>query len=149
MTTIAYRDGVLAADTLTTRGYTAIDGAMKVASGPHGLGGACGNYGFVTAWLEWVSGERAERPVPVQTADDTDVGLLITPEGAIMVYEGSGHYQIRAPYYAIGSGRDQALGAMHAGASAANAIRAAIEHDTYTGGTVTLVVHEGRDDRAS
>lgn len=142
MTTIAYRDGVLAADTLTTRGATAIVGVTKVAKGGTRMGGACGGAGFCSEWLAWIREERPEPPEAKCVDDCNDVGMVVHADGRLEIYEPSGAYTIETPYYAFGSGRDQALGAMFAGADAETAVRAACEHDVYTGGPVTVLRRE-------
>jgi ATP-dependent HslUV protease subunit HslV len=143
LTTIAYRDGVLAADTQTCRGYTKIVGLTKVARGPDGrMGGAAGEAGFLTKWLAWICGDVEDQPEPRATETSTDVGLLVHPDGTVEIFEEAGSYRLSVPYFAVGSGRDQALGAMFAGADAETAVRAAIAHDTGSGGPVTVLHRE-------
>lgn len=140
MTTIAYRDGVIAADGASFRGQTRIDGMVKVARGPEGrLGGACGHAGFMTGWLDWIAGRCSAPPEPKMTQDTADAGLIVYPDGRIELHEADGVFSIATPYYAMGCGRDQALGAMFTGATAEVAIKAAIAHDAYTGGEVTVL----------
>lgn len=45
-------------------------------------------------------------------------------------------YPIKAPYHALGSGRQIALGAMHAGAHPVDAVKAAMTHNDGTFGKV-------------
>lgn len=139
MTTIAYRNGRLCADTQTSRGYTTINGMTKLTKGPRGLGAACGSAGFCSTFQEWVAGERDECPEARSDGDNSDAGLLIHPDGRIQLFECGGMFFLDTPYFAMGSGRDQALGAMFAGADARMAVEAAIAHDAYTGGTVMTV----------
>lgn len=140
MTTIAYRSGVLAADTLMTRGDSALVGIVKIAQGPDGrMGGACGSAAFMGQWLAWIKGEIDERPIPQWDDGRTDSGLLIHPDGKVELFEEGGSFEFCGAYLAMGSGRPEALGAMHAGASAENAVRAAIEHDCHSGGEVTVL----------
>ncbi len=46
-----------------------------------------------------------------------------------------------APFFAYGSGSELALGAMLAGATAEEAVRAAAQRDTGTGGEITVLHH--------
>jgi len=46
---------------------------------------------------------------------------------------------VRAPFYALGSGYQVAMGAMEFGATAEEAVRAAIKWDTGSGGDVTVL----------
>lgn len=139
MTVIAYRDGIIAADTLAVTGGSKCAGVTKVARSINGdLGGASGGITFMTAWLTWIRGEGA-RPVPEGDETRTDTGLIIWANGRIEVYEKGGSFEIDAPYYAIGSGRPEAMGAMHAGASPEGAVHAAIAHDVNCGGEPTIL----------
>lgn len=139
MTTIAYRNGRLCADTQTSRGYTVILGMTKISKGKRGLGGACGLASFCEGFQAWIRGEREEPPIAETRDGDADCGLHIDPFGKITVYEMGGCFILETPYFAMGSGRDQALGAMHAGADSRMAVEAAIAHDAYTGGAITVL----------
>lgn len=140
MTTIVYRDGVLAADTVTSRGNSLLRGVTKIARGPDGrLGGACGSAAFMGEWLAWIS-TGGERPMPKSDEKyGDDVGLLIDAAGNLEIHEASGVFKINPPYYAMGSGSPEALGALFAGADAETAVKAAIEHDAHTGGDVIVL----------
>lgn len=141
MTTIAYRAGVLAGDTLASRGLTAYRMAMtKVSQGLDGrMGAACGSASFCEAWKAWITGQSDERPEPRSEGDECDTGLLVRPDGRVEIHEAGGFWVFEGEYYAVGSGRDQALGAMHAGASAEAAVEAAMAHDVYSGGRCVAV----------
>lgn len=142
MTTIAYRDGVLAADTLMCSGDSKLAGVTKIAQGPGGrMGGACGTAAFLGGWLAWLTGD-GNRPTPVRGDNQNDCGLVIWPDGRIEVFEDGGSFVVTAPYFAMGSGRPEALGAMFAGADAETAVRAAMAHDCHSGGETTLLRQE-------
>lgn len=138
MTTVAWRGGVMAADTMMTFGSTLIDGRIKIARRDDGaLIGAAGLCGRSEAFRAWaLGGEVGNAP---DMKDST--GIIVEPDGAVRVFDGeeNGSYTIRPPYFAIGSGTDHALGAMFAGASAETAVRAAILHDKSSGGAVTVI----------
>jgi hypothetical protein len=144
MTTIAYRAGILAADTAACFGGSIYDsGIAKIVLGPDGeLGAAAGLAGYSTAFLGWVKGGRVGLvPVAVETEHTFDRGVVFFSDGTISVFEPSGEYRAKPKYFAFGSGRDHALGAMFAGASAEMAVRAAMEHDPHTGGQVSVLRH--------
>lgn len=143
MTTIAYRDGVLAADTALSYG-SMLRGATKITRCSDGvLAGAAGNAGYNTLFLQWAErGRHGEPPVAQRVDDGLDRGVLFYPDGVVEIYEANGVYRCRPPYYAFGSGKSEALGAMFAGADAEMAVRAAIEHDPGTGGDITVLRHE-------
>ena len=74
-------------------------------------------------------------------ADDHVQVLYLDEHGVVHI--GSGKkpvlVPINAPFYAIGSGSHFALGAMWQGASAAEAVQAAIVFDTGSGGEVDVI----------
>lgn len=141
MTTIAYRDGTLAADTgVCTNNGGCVAYMSKIAKGPDGtVGGASGRGVFGHAFLAWVRSGRHGAP---PEAKEGDRGIVVTPDGLIHAYEDGGTVTLRGPYFAIGSGTSEALGAMFAGATAEQAVRAAIAHDDGTFGEVETLGHE-------
>jgi hypothetical protein len=145
MTTIAYRDGVLAADTgVATEGGSRVGSMVKIVRGPTGnLGGASGTAGYSEAFKRWVlGGEQEPPPEPKSEERYFDKGAVFHADGKIDIHEPGGRFIVAAPYYAFGSGSPEALGAMFAGADAETAVRAAIAHDTGTHGSVTVLRHE-------
>lgn len=149
MTTIAYRDGVMAADSGSWTGGTVHRWASKLAVGPDGtLYGACGDAAECNAYLKWVNGGCCgESPKPRHLADRASFTVLIAPRGApIRLLVASGEEIFDAPYMAIGGGSDAAMGALFVGASAQHAIQAAIEHTDYAHGDVNIVCHPTKGD---
>jgi hypothetical protein len=143
MTTIAYRNGVLAADTALSYGCM-LGGATKIVRCAEGvLAGAAGTGGYNTAFLQWAAHtpRDTEPPKAKRLEDIMDRGVLFFPDGLVQIFEEDGLYECRPPYYAFGSGKAEALGAMFAGADAETAVRAAIEHDPHTGGAVLCLTH--------
>lgn len=145
MTVIAYRDGVMAADTGGWRGDAVMPWFRKVARGPDGsLYGCAGSAGRVSVFLAWVDGgEVGEMPGPAQgdAKGTSDFVVLICDKNerlAILTHEG---FEIlhKAPYAAIGSCAEVCLGAMYAGGDAETAVRAALEHGSGAAGSVMVV----------
>lgn len=137
MTTIAYRNGVLAADTAVINGYTKLARAITKAVKHHGcVAAAAGTATYLGAFLRWFEANEVGEP-PV--AGDDDAGMIVRPGPVVHRYEKGGWFQVTAEYYAIGSGRDHAAGAFFMGANAEQAVRAAIEHDPASGGDVTVL----------
>lgn len=61
-------------------------------------------------------------------------GLVLTQKGRIFIFDDYSKWlAIKEPFAAIGSGAQVALGAMAAGATPKEAIKAATKHDAYTG----------------
>jgi len=141
MTTIAYKDGVLAADTLCVNGHIRSGFATKIVRGPRGeLAGSAGSAGFNRAFNAWVTaGMEGEPPKAAETDDIRDYGFVVLPNGEIEQHEPEGVNRLRADIFAVGSGRNVAQGAMKAGATAEEAVRIAIDLDCYSGGEVTVL----------
>ena len=141
MTTIAYKDGVLAADSGLCGGGCMVGTVDKIARNSCGdLAGAAGDAAYHAQFIAWfLKAEEGDPPVAVESEDSFDRGIIFRRTGQIEVFEPRGRFPISAPYYAIGSGRAEALGALHAGASPEQAVLAAIEHDPHSKGPVLVL----------
>lgn len=141
MTTIAYRDGVLAADTGMTVGAVLLGHTTKIVRrADNDMAGSAGDAAYAAAFLDWfMNGEIGSPPEAKEDSDYFDRGIIFRADGTIMVFEPRGRFPIRAKYYAFGSGREFAIGAMYTGANAAQAVLAAIAHDPHTNGDVTVL----------
>lgn len=141
MTTIAYRDGVLAADSAVSVNDLLSASMRKIVCRADGdMAGAAGHAAYCCRFLEWFSsGETVEAPKATRGDYYVDRGVIFRRNGDIKIYEELGRSIVRAPYFAIGSGSHLAIGAMHAGASAPEAVRAAIAHDPYSGGDIVVL----------
>jgi len=136
MTTVAWKDGVVAADTQATSEYGAITGHfVKIELLENGsilamLGDACTAYPL----RDWFLGDRDK--------DQPGKGMIVVfkRDGRHLLYNDGG-WQILAPaaFRAFGSGGELALGAMAAGASAKEAVEIAIRLNVHTGGEVTVL----------
>lgn len=135
MTTIVYRDGVLAADTQINSGNgnragsihkigRTKDGYRWAFSGGTEMQAAC------AAWAETREGDPPE----------IDGGfILIEPNGSHREWWGKGWLSATDPQAAWGSGERIARGAMFVGADAVQAVRAAIALDPESGGQITVL----------
>lgn len=141
MTTIAYRNGVLVADTVMTKGSALIGQVVKIRRNDKGhLAGASGSASYNGEFLKWFeSGEMGEPPEPIEKDDAMDRGLIFRNNGQVELYEPGGMFKVKIDYFAVGSGCDFAIGAMHAGASAEEAVRASCEHDPNTREPITVL----------
>jgi hypothetical protein len=144
MTTIAYRNGILAADTGMSAGGSIVGSVTKIARSEKGdLAGAAGDASYNHDFIAWFVGGEQGNPPEAQEEDKTfDRGVIFRRDGRIEVFEPRGRFECSAPYYAFGSGRPEALGAMFVGASAEQAVQAAIAHDPYTFGDIDVLSHE-------
>lgn len=147
MTTIAYRDGVMAADSGSWMGDASFPWARKLVRGSDGtLYGVCGDAAQANGFIEWVEGGcSGERPAAEKTDQNGSSYLVLVAaprSGRVKVLTARGIEAYEAPYFAIGAGNVGALCAMHAGASAEDAIRAAIVHAPGAEGPVQAIKHE-------
>lgn len=135
MTTIACNRHQMAADGRVTDSDETFP-TVKV----HLINGAL--YGYAGLWsacmrfLDWARrGEQGK----ARLAKDFS-GIKLTPDG-IFVITGSDPTWMRceSDYFAIGTGKDLALGALAHGASPLQAVHTAIKWDIYSGGEPTVL----------
>ena len=142
VTTIAYREGVVAGDTGSAMGYALTNDAIKVARGVGGAVHGCSGAGACCSeYLEWVkSGYRGNPPMPEMDGESSTFIILKSERvGSVEIISARGTERYETAYFAIGAGAEVALGAMHAGADAEGAVNAAIAHSTCTSGRVISV----------
>ena len=138
MTTIAYKDGVIAYDGRQTRSDRIVSDSASKCQVVGGVsfflsGAVCDEKALILAYFGTPSS------VPVECS-----GYVVDGGKLMMV----GHddktgiwkqdLELSNPD-AIGSGAQYAIAAMDMGASAAEAVRAAMKRDIYTGGKVTTL----------
>lgn len=139
MTTIAYRDGVLASDSLVSSGNTRAGEVRKIARHGNLMGGISGPLDAAEKFLRWIeSGCEGDCP---QLGDGSDAILIrgrktfyVGPSGTVVPF--------RAPFAATGSGENLAIGAMAMGASAIEAVKVAIRFDEGSGGRIASLTLE-------
>lgn len=135
MTTVAYRDGVIASDSQVTSGDVIVGRTAKCGCKNGVLYGFAGCLAFAQAFQAWI--ERGmEGDPPTMKKDDSRAEAILVHDGHILSFDDDGWDKLEMDYYAIGSGRQIAIGAMAVGASAVEAVKAAIKHDVYSGGEV-------------
>lgn len=134
MTTLVYRDGVLAADSRITVGDTYLDGWRKVRRISDGsLVGFTGSLPSGQAFIDWAT-NGFDGPPPKGEYS----GVLISSTGKIVEFEDGSPiaFPKRSLFQAWGSGRQAALGALHMGATAVEAVKIANKINNTTGGRV-------------
>jgi len=149
VTTIAYKDGVIAYDSRATRGTTITDDdceKLETVKGVHFLltGCACDFDALIAAYF----GTIATAPVEASAyAFDGDTLWLIGYDEKTGFWKG----RLRLDTCdAIGSGSSFALVAMDMGATAAEAVEMAKKRDSCTGGLVrTLAIFTLREKTAT
>ena len=137
MTTITFRDDIMASDSRET---TACDGesamvitddCTKIHRLPDGslFGASCGSEDIERLYKSLVDN------LPPPKLEDINA-LMVKPDGSIWLYEGNIWQLIRQKYYSVGSGSLFAFAAMDAGASAIEAAEIGAKRDPFSGGKV-------------
>lgn len=135
MSVIAYRDGVMCADSRAWSGsHRPIGAKRKVHALDDGtlIGVVSTIVGFGERLVEWGRGGFSEAEFPDPECEPDFGMLVVKPSGDVYYYDNCRFPTgpLEAPFFALGSGGSYALGAMHAGANAEEAIHAAIKLDT-------------------
>lgn len=146
MTTVAYRDGILAGDTAMGTDGSLLGYGQKIFKHKKGwLLGFSGNAQYCHLAKDWFmkcsSVSELLEPWPEGMRGDDAVNLIfVLDKKTIIRFEGKKAYEVllpkKSPFYAIGTGREVALGAFEAGATAKQAVRAAKRWDHATGGKI-------------
>jgi hypothetical protein len=142
MTTIAYRAGVIAADTLTTSGKDVVGYAVKVGGRNGVLWAASGDAAWGKRFRDWMAGGMpGDCPAP---PNEMTGGFAVLPDDSVVCFHANGcERRTGLPFWADGSGADYALGAMQAGADARGAVEAALRWDRNSGGEITVLRRGG------
>jgi ATP-dependent protease HslVU (ClpYQ) peptidase subunit len=141
LTTIAYRNGLLAADSQISYGTIRNGSSDKIKVTRHYLVALAGSTYLRGPLERWARLNCPEDEVPDALRDNEDKfqAIFVNEEGDAFLYDHGFLVPINADYAAIGSGATLALGAMAHGASAEEAVRAASCHDKNTGGEVHVL----------
>ena len=147
MTTIAYKDGILAGDTSMSEdsGRVWTNNCEKVFRLQDGSLFGCSG--------ECEPGDRLKRAVEAAAAggdalacefphfgdNDELSAILVKPDGSIWVSEGAIWTRWPDKIAATGSGSDCAMTALRLGHSAWEAVQAGIDGDCFSGGRITSV----------
>lgn len=146
MTTLTYKDGILATDSrMTCNGYITSNNTVKLFDFRDkdiyylhdrllavALAGKVRDYDWFMLYLQ-----RSDFPHP--DFRDHEVSGIIVGERAVYEVESEGAYLIHHSldsYVAVGSGCHYARSAMELGKSAKQAIKHAMKFDTSTGGDI-------------
>lgn len=140
MTTIAYRDGVMASDSLVTAGTLRCGSMRKITRNSVGwIGGGAGPMETIVRLLAWIDAGAEGEPPEMKEAD----AIIVSPDGVVHFWTGAGPLTpVQGSFFAVGSGERVAVGAMAAGADAIQAVRLAIEYDTGTGGDIAFLMND-------
>lgn len=136
MTTIAANQYMMASDSLCDdEGMKAYNTKLFVVKG-HIIGFA-GSYCNGLKFVHWYGDRR-------RTLDlDETSALVLTPQG-LFLYEDSTPQKVEGPFYAIGTGKREAMAAMYLGCSPAKAVEVSSTFDVNTGGDILYATHTGK-----
>ena len=140
MTTIAWDGQTLAADRMACIGNSksvCIKKIHELKGG--GYAAASGHAGAGALMFRWLDQGAAVDDYPLTDPELCTV-IVITEDGQVLQYDGPLPVKLDAPFYAIGSGRDFALAALHLGKSAKEAVEVASELDQSTGNGIDVVM---------
>lgn len=148
MTTVAFRNGILAFDSRVCAEHMIIQKEFtKGIKTENHLCAYAGDVGFGELFLEWVkNGMNPSDPPKTMvnnSAEDIEA-LVIDKKGNVILWTSapSGMLPInlgKIPFYAIGTGAEFAFGAMEAGLTAKEAVEIAIKYDQNSGQPVKTI----------
>ena len=148
MTVLAYRAGIIASDSVLVDNGTMCGAGRKLARGPDGtIAGACGSCGISHRFLQWIEAGEPDDFDP-DTQGNEFGAIVVRPDGSTWRMSASGViWPSTAPFFTDGCGSDIAMGALEMGATAEQAVAAAIKWDCNCGGDIQverLVCNERR-----
>ena len=146
MTTIAFRDGVMASDSRAYAGDSAHMGfktkifALEGRETQSLLGISSVEPGAGEALKAWIEGGSKKKDRP-ELNQMNFAALHVMPDGSAYFYINSFNPSgpVLDEFYAIGSGERYALGAMAMGARSKDAVGIAIRYDPWTSGEVNVL----------
>jgi ATP-dependent protease HslVU (ClpYQ) peptidase subunit len=141
VTTIAYKNGIMAGDSRITAGEDEISpGAVrKVFRLSNGtLIGFAGTLAKIQEVMKQLRKTPSKIDFKVAKGEELHA-LIVYSDGVVRELDSEGWTEIKAPYYAIGTGSLVAKVAMACDKSPAEAVRMAMKFDKNTGGKVQIV----------
>lgn len=136
MTIIAYRAGVMAADTCMTDSFVTC--GIKLYKKKGHIIGFCGDVEQALVFVDWFFDQKKNRR-PDLAAEQGWEALVMNKTGVYTWGRSLRPIEISEDFYAIGSGAALAMGAMEHGASAAEAVAIACRRDPYCREPVTVL----------
>jgi ATP-dependent protease HslVU (ClpYQ) peptidase subunit len=137
VTTIAYRWGVMAADSQSMCGgwinRYAAEKLFRLPDG--GVAGVAGTFAEAVAFVKWLQdGEVGDRPALTESTV-----IRMRKDGTLTIYEQNASFDLTTEFGAWGSGSPAANAAMYMGADAARAVEIAALLDDSTGGKIVTM----------
>jgi ATP-dependent HslUV protease subunit HslV len=145
MTVIAYRDGVLAADTLSTTDSGIKSQCVKLyRTNDGGVLGTAGDDSPCLMLLDALNGDEAMTDA-LRGATADIVCLLMNHKGVFKIDKWCRPEKVEDEFIAVGSGAQAALGAMHQGATAEESAYVACKVNAFCGLPIQTMSLENSD----
>jgi ATP-dependent protease HslVU (ClpYQ) peptidase subunit len=141
MTTVVFKNGVFAADSLLSGGDSKVGHCKKIRQAGNLFVGLCGANVVYDQFMKFLSGEPYDAKV-FEKPDQNSFSAIVVNKETREVVEYCNCLtpeKYKADFYAIGSGREIAAGAMLMNATPKQAVEAAAKRDVWTGGPVQVV----------
>ena len=123
MTVICIKDGIIATDSGCFGNGTYVGAVNKIVAINDSVGGGFASGSGKSAKVCAALNALAEHGLNTKIGDDEGISLIwLMGDGSVWAVEKEAIFRIDAKFHAEGSGRDIALGAMAAGASAEEAV---------------------------
>ncbi|AXQ69686.1 peptidase HslV family [Caulobacter phage CcrSC] len=138
MTTIAFRDGVLAADRLITDRGARLGYKTKIVQRKGILACGAGSTIVCREFTDWFLKGMKGSPPSMRLHPDRPASecVIYFAKDRFLTFDGDGIAEVEAEYHTLGSGAAFAKGAMAAGADPVRAVEIAIQFDLYSGGDI-------------
>lgn len=149
MTTIVYKDGIMAADTRAfgfdkcpvgkkTKVYKLDDGRL--------IGVSTALIGIPNAVRKWANEgmKRDAIPMAIDREKVDFEAIIVSADGSCVLLDGNWlpSDPVQSPYYAIGSGKEYALAALLLDCDAKRAVEVASKLDPWTSNDIETVSHK-------
>lgn len=143
MTTIAVRNGIMAADSRVTsdgeNSGTRYFRTEKLFRKGRDLIGLAGESEPGLIFLDWYGSGKKDAPGVLIDGEADFTALVLTRKGLFEYGKYCRGERVLEPFYAIGSGAKAALGAMHMGADARRAVQIACKIDPYSAPPIVVM----------
>lgn len=140
MTTVVFKDGVFAADSLITSGGTVEGYCKKITRCENVYVGWAGSLQAATLFKDYLSGKDIDKSFFDKPQQEFSAIVADSANRQVITYTNGLIPEIyNAPFYCIGSGTSIAKGALMAGATPREAVKVAASLDIYTGGKIQTV----------
>lgn len=145
MTTIAFRDGIISSDSRATWDDWSQSRCIKLYRVKSKVDpvkgdvivGTAGHGSAALLFMDWLENGGEPRLHDRGVDENTEFECLVMHKSGVYVADRLCRFEkLEEDFWAAGSGRQAALGAMHAGKSAVDAVRIACRIDSFSGGRV-------------